>query len=60
MFLTQIDEALISFEARYFINVNLHTRFEVRSQVLFAIMTRFKEAGIRAPVPPFKVEQASV
>jgi potassium-dependent mechanosensitive channel len=55
-FLTQIDEALITFELRYFINVNLHTRFEVRSKILFIITAKFKEAGIKAPIPPLQVE----
>jgi potassium efflux system protein len=56
VFLTQIDEALIAFEARYFINVDLHTRFEVRSKVLFAVTDAFKAAGIKAPIPPLQVE----
>ncbi|MCX7115768.1 MAG: mechanosensitive ion channel [Gammaproteobacteria bacterium] len=55
-FLTQIDEALMGFEARYFINVNVHTRFAVRSKILFAILDKFKEKGIRAPIPPMQVE----
>jgi potassium efflux system protein len=55
-FLVQIDEALISFEMRYFINVNLHTRFEVRSKVLFAISARFKAEGVRPPIPPMHIE----
>ncbi len=54
--LKQIDEALIEFEARYFINVQLHTRFEVRSKLLFAIMERFKAAGVKAPIPPISIE----
>lgn len=56
VFLTQIDEALIAFEARYFINVNVYTRFEVRSKVLFSITEAFKEAGIKSPIPPMQVE----
>jgi potassium efflux system protein len=55
-FLNQIEEALISFEVRYFINVNLHTRFEVKSKVLFAISDKFKAAGIKPPIPPLHVE----
>lgn len=55
-FLAQIDEALMAFEIRYFINVNLHTRFEVRSKVLFSITAKFKEAGIKPPIPPIQVE----
>ena len=54
--LKQIDDALIEFEVRYFINVQLHTRFEIRSKVLFAITAQFKTAGIKPPIPPFSVE----
>ncbi|WP_242604590.1 mechanosensitive ion channel domain-containing protein [Legionella fairfieldensis] len=54
--LKQIDDALIEFEIRYFINVQIHTRVEVRSKVLFAIMAQFKAAGVQAPVPPFSIE----
>lgn len=56
VFLKQIDEALIEFEVRYFINVELHTRFEVRSKALFAMNAQFKAAGIKPPIPPFTVE----
>ncbi|MCL9684304.1 mechanosensitive ion channel domain-containing protein [Legionella maioricensis] len=56
VFLKKIDEALIEFEARYFINVQQHTRFEVRSKVLFAITAQFKAAGVRAPIEPITVE----
>lgn len=56
VFLKQIDDALIEFEVRYFINIETHTRFEIRSKVLFAIMAQFKAAGVKAPVPPISVE----
>ncbi|MCC5792075.1 MAG: mechanosensitive ion channel [Legionellaceae bacterium] len=56
VYLKQIDEALIEFEVRYYINVEKHTRFEVRSKVLFAITAQFKAAGIKPPIPPFSVE----
>lgn len=56
VFLKQIDEALIEFEVRYFINVQLHTRFEIQSKVLFAITSQFKAAGIKPPIPPISVE----
>ncbi|MFC3907539.1 mechanosensitive ion channel domain-containing protein [Legionella dresdenensis] len=56
VFLKQIDDALIEFEVRYFIDVQIHTRFEVRSKVLFAIYEQFKMAGIKPPIPPFSVE----
>lgn len=56
VFLKQIDEALIEFEVRYFIDVELNTLFEVRSKVLFAIMAQFKACRIRAPIPPIHVE----
>jgi potassium efflux system protein len=54
--LRQIDDVLIDFDIRYFINVQHHTRFEVRSKVLFAIMAKFREAGIKSPVPSLNVE----
>jgi potassium-dependent mechanosensitive channel len=56
VFLKQIDDALIEFEIRFFINVHLHTRFAVRSKLLFEITSRFKDAGIKAPIPPISVE----
>lgn len=56
VFLKKIDEALIEFEARYFVNLQLHTRVEVRSKVLFAITAQFKAAGVRPPVEPITVE----
>ena len=56
VFLKQIDDALIDFEIRYFINVQLYTRFEIRSKVLFAIMSQFKAAGVKSPIPPLSVE----
>ena len=56
VFFTQIDEALIGFEVRYFINIQLNTRFEVRSKVLFALMAQFKAAGVSPPIPPLMVE----
>ncbi|MDF1646251.1 MAG: mechanosensitive ion channel [Legionellaceae bacterium] len=56
VFLKHIDEALIEFEVRYFINVKLHLRVAVRSEVLLAIMAQFKAAGIQAPIPPLRVE----
>lgn len=56
VFLKQIDEALIEFEARYYINIQLYTRFEIRSKALFAIMAQFKAAGIKPPIPPFSVQ----
>ena len=54
--LKQIDEALIEFEVRYFVNVELYTRVAIRSEVLFAIMKQFKAAGIKPPIPPLAVE----
>ncbi|MBA3537766.1 MAG: mechanosensitive ion channel [Tatlockia sp.] len=56
VFLKQIDDALLEFEVRYFINVQTYTRFEVRSKILFEIMSRFKAAGVKAPIPPISVE----
>ncbi len=56
VFLKKIDEALIEFEARYFINVQTHSRVEIKSKVLFAITAQFKAAGIRPPVEPIAIE----
>ncbi|OYV53580.1 MAG: mechanosensitive ion channel protein MscS, partial [Legionella sp. 21-45-4] len=56
VYLKNIDEALLEFEVRYFINVQLHTRFEIRSKALLAIMRQFKAAGIEPPIPPIAVE----
>ena len=56
VFLKQIDEALIEFEVRYYINVQLYTRFEIRSKVLFAITAQFTAAGVKPPITPFSVE----
>lgn len=56
VFLKKIDDALIEFDVRYFINIQLNTRFAIRSKVLFAIMAQFKAAGIDAPIPPMRVE----
>jgi len=56
VFLKKIDDALIEFDVRYFINIQLNTRFAIRSKVLFAIMAQFKAAGIKAPIPPMRVE----
>ncbi|MGL5742348.1 MAG: mechanosensitive ion channel domain-containing protein [Legionella sp.] len=54
--LKKIDEALIEFEIRYFINVQIHTRFEIQSKVLFAIMAQFKAANIKPPIEPIAIE----
>ena len=54
--LKQIDEALIEFEIRYFINVQLHARVEVKSKVLLALTEKFRIMGVRAPIPPISIE----
>lgn len=56
VFLKHIDDALVEFEVRYFINVENNTRFEVRSKFLFALTAQFKAAGIKPPIPPISVE----
>ncbi len=55
--LKAIDDALVELEVRYYINVDLHARVEVRSNVLLAIMAQFKAAGIKSPIPPIQLEQ---
>ncbi|MFT4059147.1 MAG: mechanosensitive ion channel [Legionella sp.] len=56
VFLKKIDEALLEFEVRYFVDVQIHTRFEVQSKVLFAIMAQFKAANIKPPIEPISIE----
>lgn len=51
VFLQQLDEALIEFEVRYFIDVVKTSRFQVRSTVLFAIWQCFEEHNIKPPYP---------
>ena len=55
VFLMKIEDALIEFEVRYFINVALHSRAEIRSRVLFAIMARLNAAGVKAPIQPMEI-----
>lgn len=54
--LKQINDALIEFEVRYFVNVQLYLRAEIRSKVLLAITEKFKIMGITAPIPPISIE----
>lgn len=56
VFLKQIDESLIYFEVRYFINIEKHSRVEVSSKFLFAVMHAFDKAGIKAPIPSMAIE----
>lgn len=49
VFFVNMDSALIEFEVRYFINISVSTRSEIRSKVLLIILQAFKEAGIRPP-----------
>lgn len=56
VFLTQIDETLLSFEIKYFINIKMHIRFEIKSKLLFLITKLFKEAGLQPPIPALQVE----
>lgn len=51
----QIEDSLIEFEVRYFMNLQLNTRVRVRSEVMFAIWERFKNEGIRPPYPQQEV-----
>jgi potassium efflux system protein len=54
--LKKIDEALLEFEVRYFVDVQIHARFEIQSKVLFAIMAQFKAANIKPPIEPISIE----
>ncbi len=56
VYLKHIDEALLEFEVRYFINIEENSRMSVRSIVLFAITAQFTAAGIKAPIPPVSIE----
>lgn len=56
VFLSHIDEALIAFELRYYMSLENHSRYEVKSRILFAIHKQFKKSGISAPIPPFRIE----
>ena len=47
--LTEISDALIELEVRYFINLQKYTRVVVRSRVLLALDAKLKEVGIRPP-----------
>jgi potassium efflux system protein len=55
--LKNIDEVLYEFELRYYINIDNSQRMTVRSQVLFALSSQFKAAGIKEPVPSLQIEQ---
>lgn len=59
VYLKHIDEVLLEFEVRYHINVEQHSRVQVRSTVLFAIMAQFKAAGIKAPIPSLHIDYES-
>lgn len=56
VYLKHIDEALLEFEVRYFINLEEHSRMKVRSIVLFAITAQFRATGIKSPIPPISIE----
>ncbi len=50
IYLMNMDDALLEFEIRYFINMQLgRTRTEIRSEVLFSLLEAFKTHHIRTP-----------
>jgi len=52
VFLKDMDETLLEFEVRFFLNIEVSaSRPSVRSDVLFAIWQRFEECGIHPPYP---------
>lgn len=56
VFLKEIEESLLEFEVRYFINLQFNnSRPEIRSKVLFTIWERFKDQGIEPPHPQYDV-----
>lgn len=53
IYLMEMDDALMEFEVRYFINLQQgKSRPAVRSDVLFAIYAIFKQHNIKLPYPP--------
>jgi len=53
VFFKEMNEALLSFEVRYYINLQAGvSRAAVRSEVLFKIFTAFKTHRIKTPIPP--------
>jgi potassium efflux system protein len=53
IYLMEMDDALMEFEVRYFINLQQgKSRPAVRSDVLFAIYALFKQHNIKLPYPP--------
>lgn len=51
VFLKEIDDVLIEFEVRYYINLQVKPRAEVRSMVLVELWRCFDENGIQPPYP---------
>jgi len=54
--LRELDDVLVEFQVRYFINIHENARVIMRSKVLFAIWDKFKQSGIRAPYPQQEVQ----
>lgn len=52
----EVADALIIFEIRYFMDVELYSRVEVQSKFLFELTAQFKKAGIKAPIPPIHID----
>ncbi len=56
VFMKEINESLIEFEIRFFINLQVEkSRVRVRSEVLFEICDCFKKNDIHAPYPQYDV-----
>jgi potassium efflux system protein len=52
VFLLDMDDTLLEFEVRYFINMQQgRSRTEIRSEVLFSLFETFKEQGLHTPIP---------
>lgn len=52
VFLKELNEGLIEFEVRYFINLQqVKSRFGLRSEILLAIWDAFERNGIQPPYP---------
>lgn len=51
VFMKELDDVLIVFNVRYFVNLEQHSRVATRSKVLFALWAKFEANNIRAPYP---------
>jgi potassium efflux system protein len=60
VYLSEFGDSSVNFRLDYFIDLHNAGRLRVKSNVLFRIWVRFKEAGIRIPYPQRDVHLKSV